>query len=178
MIHMKKILLLLLLIVAGQVIAEDYPSLLNVEIGKTFAHPNATAYKDVNRPTTQFRIPNYGKTKRIFPEYEIAYLNKSNAVAAVTAETATEYLAQCNKLKENLIQLAQVKFPNYVRTPITQRQLKGLEEYSKEGENTYYVLQCQQSYGPFWYLHFQIRGIKEDLQLKDAWSEFLSKNGR
>jgi hypothetical protein len=67
--------------------SDTYPSLLDVKIGEPFGHPNGHEKKDNNRPTTQFRVPNYGRTSGLFPEYQISYLNKNNSVSIVTAES-------------------------------------------------------------------------------------------
>ena len=172
---MRKFAFLLLLIVSGSVSANNYPTLLDVVIGQPFGHPNATANKDAGRPTTQYRVPNYGESEAIFSEYQIASINNTDAVVIVTGEAATASLSECNRLKEKAAQIIRVKFPNYVNTPISKSQLNGSREYSKEGANTYYVLSCQGTYGPFTYLHFQMRGIEEDRQLKAAWSKFFGK---
>ncbi len=175
---MKKFVFIVLLLSFGSVKAESYPALLDVVIGQAFEHPNALFNKDTRRPTTQYRVPNYGETKQIFQEYEVAYLNNSNAVAIVTGKVATKNLGECEKQKEKLAKLVKSKFPNYQETPVDKSNLGGPDEYSRHGANTYYVIQCQGSYGPFSYLSFQIRGIEEDRQLKAAWSEFFGKNER
>ncbi len=151
-----------------------YPSLLEVQIGTIFSHPRATENKDINRPTTQFRVPNYGVTSEVYPEYEVAYLNSSNSVVIVTANITTEGIKECLALKNRVLSLVKEKYPNHKSTPYQNSQLKSDKEYSEPGNNTYYVLNCQRRYGPFHTLHLQVRGIKEDAILKKAWGKFFA----
>jgi len=158
--------------------AAEYPSLFKVEVGKTFSHPNALQYKDTNRPITQFTAPNYGSSASLFPEYTISYLNKGNKVAIVTAEKATSSYKECSTLLEEAAKLAETVFPDYKSTPKEHSQLKSGNEYSSEGKDIYYVLRCQGGYGPFTYLHFQMRSISQDYELKAAWEDFFKSRNR
>lgn len=175
---MRKILLVLLTCVPTVLFATDYPDLFAVEAGKAFSHPGALQNKDTNRPTTQFRVPNYGSSATLFPEYEITYLNKNNKVAIVTAEKATSTWEQCRALKEEAAKLADRAFPDHKNTPKEHSQLKSGDEYSHEDRDIYYVLKCQGAYGPFAYLHFQMRSKTQDSELKAAWDEFFQSRNR
>ena len=152
---------------------EIYPSLLEVRIGHYFDHPQRSERKDSNRPTTQFRVPNYGPTKDLFPEYSISILNSTEHVSIITAEAVLRDISECDGKKEEILKWAFQKFPDHKPIPRAKSHLNGDGEYGLEASNTYFVLNCQGSYGPFWSIHFQIRGIEEDKLLKKAWSEFF-----
>ena len=158
--------------------AAEYLSLFEVEVGKAFSRPNALLNKDTNRPTTQFRVPNHGASATLFPEYTISYLNKSNKVAIVTAEKAARNWNQCGVLKEKAAKLATEAFPNYKNTPKELSQFKSGDEHSHNESGTYYVLRCEGTYGPFVYLHFQVRSKSQDIELKAAWDEFFKTKNR
>ena len=158
--------------------AAEYPPLFEVDVGKAFSHPDTLQYKDTNSPTTQFRVPNYGSSATLFPEYTISYLNKSNKVAIVTAEKATSSWKECSALQEEAAKLAETVFPDYKSTPKEYSQLKSSGEYSSEDEDIYYVLRCQGHYGPFAYLHFQMRSKSQDSELKAAWEDFFKSRNR
>jgi hypothetical protein len=154
---------------------EVYPSLFDVQIGKPFDHPRGQENKDINRPTTQFRVPNYGKTSVLFPEYQVSYLNKNYSVSIVTAESVSKSMTECMHKKEEALKLLKPAFPKYSPTPQEKSNLGGSNEFSASDENTYFVFQCQQSYGPFSTLHIQFRGVAQDKELKDAWNAFFNK---
>lgn len=152
---------------------ELYPSLLEVKIGHYFDHPQRSERKDSNRPTTQFRVPNYGPTKALFSEYSIAVLNSTENVSIITAEAVLRDITECEGKKEKVLNWAIQEFPDYKPIPRAKSHLNGEGEFGLEGSNMYFVLNCQGSYGPFWSIHFQMRGIEEDKLLKKAWSEFF-----
>ena len=145
---------------------EAYPSLLKIEIGTNFPHPQALLNKDTNRPTTQYQVPNYGEVVSIFSEYEIATLNTSNHIVIVSAKKTLKDYNSCNSYISQLKEMLKIKYPNYQEQE---------NKYSAPNNNIYYTLQCQQSYGPFWTLSLQFRGEKEDLALKKAWEDYFKK---
>lgn len=63
-------------------------------------------------------------------------------------------------------------------TPEEHSQLQSGGEYLAKGEDIYYVLRCQGSYGPFAYLQFQVRSISQDTELKAEWGEFFKSRNR
>ncbi len=153
--------------------SEIYPSLFEVKIGHHFDHPQRSDRKDNDRPTTQFRVPNYGPSKELFPEYSIAILNSTENVSIVTAEAVLKDIAECEVKKEKVLKWAYKKYPDHKLIPRAKSHLNGDGEYGLKGSNMYFVLNCQGSYGPFWSIHFQVRGVEEDRLLKKAWSEFF-----
>ncbi len=169
--EMKKILTLVLMLVPLVLSAAEYPSLLKIPVGERFSHPQGMQNKDKGRPTTQFRVPNHGNISSIFSEYSIAYLNATGHVVIVTAEKAVKNWEECESLKEKASLLISQAFPNYKSSPVSNSQLGAPGEFSLESADTYYVLRCQGSYGPFAYLHFQIRSKSQDIELKNAWDE-------
>jgi len=176
---MKKLFLVFLplLIFTGKVSSNEvYPSLLDVEIGKPFAHPRGTERKDIDRPTTQFRVPNYGQLQTLFPEFSVAYLNSSNAVAVVTAEKIYPDIKSCESSKTKLQGMLKELYPHHHLVSKQESPLKANSEYLASNENMYFSLNCRGSYGPFWSLHFQRRGLEEDSLLKKAWGKFLNKS--
>ena len=64
--NVKKNLIVIVLFVPAVLFADDYPELFSVKAGEVFSHPNALQNKDTNRPTTQFRVPNYGASSNLF----------------------------------------------------------------------------------------------------------------
>ena len=154
--------------------AEIYPSLLVVKIGEVFDHPQWAERKDNNRPTTQFRVPNYGKTKTLFSEYSVAILNSTNHVSIVTAEAVLADINECSDKKKLILNWVKDKFPSHISIPREKSHLDGDNEYGAANTNMYYVINCQASYGPFWSIHFQMRGTVEDQSLNAAWSKFLN----
>lgn len=97
-------------------LAAEYPDLLTLKVGEAFPHPKALQNKDTDRTTTQFRVPNYGSSAALFPEYKVSYLKKSNKVAIVTAEKATRGWKECGKKKEEAAKLAESAYPNFIHT--------------------------------------------------------------
>lgn len=145
-------------------------------MGKPFAHPRGTERKDIGRPTTQFRVPNYGQLQALFPEFSIAYLNSSNAIAIVTAEKVHLDTKSCHSSKTKLQKILKGLFPNHRLVPEQVSPIRSTSEYLDPSKNMYYSLNCRGSYGPFWSLHLQFRGLKEDELLKKAWDEYFNKS--
>lgn len=170
---MRYFLFLLLAVLSTVASANNYSSFLDVTIGQQFDHPDALSGKDTNRPATQFRVPNYGPTQKYFQEFSLTYLNSTNAVSIVTAEMVQQSLQACEKNKTDVAKLAKAKFPSHQPTSGAASQLGGSGEFSSAVDNTYYVIKCYRSGGPFWILQFQLRGIEQDVQLKKAWGEFF-----
>jgi len=154
--------------------AEIYPSLMDVKIGQYFNHPQRRERIDENSPTTQFRVPNYGSTKELFSEYQISILNSTENVAIVTAEAVLKDIGECPEIIERVSSWASEKYPGYKSIPSEKSQLLGDGEYGLDEKNTYYVIECRGTYGPFWSVHFQIRGIEQDKLLRKAWSKFIN----
>jgi hypothetical protein len=177
---MKKLFLVflpLLPIFTGNVSANEvYPSLLEVEVGKPFAHPRGTERKDIGRPTTQFKVPNYGRLHTLFPEFSVSYLNSSNAIAIVTADKVHPDTKSCQSSKTKLQEILKELFPNHRLVSQQDSPLRSTSEYLDPGNNMYYSLNCRGSYGPFWSLHLQFRGLEEDELLKKAWGEYFNKS--
>ena len=151
----------------------NYPSLLDVKIGQPFGHPNNSKPLDHQRPTTQFRVPNYGKSKTLFPEYQVVSLNSTNIVAIVTAEAAMATVDECweNRPKVN----SWIYGDNENIKPAQNDGSNLDKEKGVFDKNIYYTVECTQSYGPFWTLRLLIRGKEEDRQLKEAWEKFFNK---
>lgn len=168
---MKSTILLVTLLFSSSVLSAEYPALLDIIIGEPFGHPQGAQNRDEAQPTTQFRAPNHGPTAEFFPEFSVTYLNDSNEVAIVTAERVTASLNECQGIKDEWAKLVQTKFPNHLSASMETSQLQMPGEYSQSGNNFYYILRCQGSYGPFHYLHFQMRGIAQDEKLRSAWAE-------
>jgi len=172
---LKKYLLLLSAIFSFlTVIAHaEVPNLNTVLLGEAFPHPDTEKQLDIDRPTTQFKVPNYGEGSEIFSEYEVVILNSSKTIVIVSAANISYTQAECSdklKLFQNILQ---TRYKNYSLTEKGKKNLKDVTEYSSEGNNEYYGLDCVKSYGPFWTLHYQIRGIKEDELLKNEWEKYF-----
>ena len=177
---MEKLYLLflpLLLIFVGKVSANEvYPSLLEVEVGKPFAHPRGMERKDKDRPTTQFRVPNFGQLQDVFPEYSIVYLNSSNAIAIVTAEKVYPDIKSCQSSKAKMQEILKELYPHHSLVSEHESPLQANSEYVAPNKNMYFSLNCRGSYGPFWTMHLQFRGLEEDKLLKKAWDEYCNKS--
>ena len=156
-------------------LANDFPSLTEVGIGSPFPHPRADELSDQNRPTTQFKVPNYGLSKELFYEYQVAILNSSKKVVIASAEASFLTLSECQKSSEKLQQLVQFRFKGYKKAKGEEFNLTGVSTaYAKKGKNIFYTLNCIRRNGPFWILDFNIRGREEDKELNAAWQTFFS----
>lgn len=178
---MNKLIFVTLLFVASlhSAIAEElYPDLKSIKIGVPFTHPQADKSLDLNRPTTQLRVPNYGELSEIFPEYKIIVLNSTKQVVTVTAETVTRNILKCNELLKEFERYPQQRFPDFKTedSDSSERLGFGSKRFYKDGVNTYYNLTCTGSYGPFITLHYQLRGLAEDTQLKLAWEQMFKNS--
>jgi len=177
---MKKIVFLVLFSLSTQAFPTEsisYPNLEEVLIGVPFGHPQANKNPDSNRPTTQYRVPNYGVTSEFFPEYQIIILNEYKKVVTVTAERVTSSYSECNNLLKKFEKHPQESFPNFKSEDSRNSKRVGFGEkrFYSDSENTYYNLTCSGSYGPFVTLHYQIRGLSEDKELKKAWDIMFNR---
>ena len=155
-------------------LANEFPSLMDVEIGVAFPHPRADEFPNTNMPTTQFKVPNYGVSKELFSEYQVVILNSSRKVVIVSAEASFSTLSQCQERSSQLQNLMKVRFPGFKKEKGEKYNLKGVRDaFVKDGDNAFYTLNCIRSYGPFWILDFNIRGKKEDRELNAAWKRFF-----
>jgi hypothetical protein len=177
---MKKIyfvLLTLLISCISKVNAhETYPSLFEAQVGKPFYHPHGMGRKHASLPITQFKVPNYGQSKAFFPEYSISYLNSSSSIALITAERVYPDSEVCRNSKNKFREMLQRLYPKYRLVSEQESPLKTNNEYMAPNENTYFSLNCRNSYGPFWRLHFQFRGIREDGILEQAWDNHFNRS--
>ncbi len=173
---MKQILLAIFItFLSGLIHAGAHPNLLEVKIGETFAHPRANEFPDENRPTTQFKVPNYGTSKALFSEYEVVILNNSKKVVIASAEASFSTLQKCKNSSDNLQQILKHRFSDFKNVKGEEFSLTGVNTaYAKEEENSFYTLNCIRRNGPFWILDFNIRGKLEDKELKSAWKMYFS----
>ena len=110
----KIIALFVMTIISANLNAEYYPNLNTLSIGTPFPKTYDKIFSDTDRPTTQFNVPNYGKSSNVFPEYEVVILNSTNEVVVAAARAAMLTNEMC---KENLAQIksfAETRFDNYV----------------------------------------------------------------
>jgi len=174
---MKRITITFLATLASSLVnAAEYPNLDTIEIGKAFPHPRADAFPDLNRPTTQYKVPNYGSTKDIFSEYQVVILNEVKKVVIVSAEASFATDKACEDNKKKLKSIIQARFPGFNEREGKELNLRGIRSaYVKDDVNTFYTLNCMRKYGPFAILDYHIRGKKEDKELNAAWKTFFSK---
>jgi len=163
-------------LVSSLLAENSYPSLLNVEIGQKYDYQDGIFNMDDNRPSTQFKVPNYGETKEYFPEYQVILFNSNKNVSSVSAERAVENYEVCNHLRLKVKPLIDKRFPDHYKKSDGNKavQLPYLNAYVREGDNIFYILSCRGSYGPFATLHFEMRGEKEDKEMKKYYTEFFS----
>ena len=154
-------------------LADNYPNLDAINIGEAFPHPNANAFPESDRPTTQFRVPNYGDTSELFPEYEVVILNSTKEVVVVSARISVTTSQACKEKLENFRKHLDENFKNYSQASEDEIDIKGLTAYTHNGENSYYTIDCIRSHGPFWNLEYQIRGKNEDKELNASWEQFF-----
>ena len=156
LIKLFKLLCWLIVLFSFDVLAENFPNLDTVHIGEAFSHPNANAFPDSDRPTTQFRVPNYGDTSDLFPEYEVVILNSTKDVVIVSARFAVETSQACEEKLEKFRGHLSKRFKNYNQASEGELKITGLTAYTLNGENSYYTIDCSRSYGPFglWSINF------------------------
>lgn len=170
--------LLALLLMCSYSFAEElYLSLGSIKHGSPFPDPYNELRLGRNKPITQFKVPNYGDESKIFPEYEVVILDSNKNVVIVTAELVTRSDIECKKLLKEFEKYSQEKFPDYKIEDSDNSKRVGFGEkrFYKDSENTYYNLTCIGKTGPFITLHYQIRGLIEDEQLKLAWEQVFKE---
>ncbi len=160
-------------IVSASLNAENFPNLNALTIGSPFPQKYDKTFSDTDRPTTQFNVPNYGKSSNVFPEYEVVILNSTNEVVVAAARAAMSTHEMCKENKAQIKSFAEKRFDNYVLAKEGEVEIEGPSAYINEDENTYYTLDCYRSRGPFWTLEYQLRGKNEDSELKNAWNNFF-----
>ncbi|MFK7977552.1 MAG: hypothetical protein AB8C02_15555 [Halioglobus sp.] len=171
---LKKAFLLFLVFPCAALAELNISSLLDVLPGGRYVPPiGSEMIYDDERPTTQFESPNRGRTKAVFPKYELTLINDSASIAIVSANSPTQNLEDCQSKLGDTSEVLSKKFGGYARTSAAESQLGGSNEYSKVGQDIYYILECSKKYGPFWMLHFQMRSKAQDKFLKAAWEEYL-----
>jgi hypothetical protein len=154
---------------------EAYPSLLDVVVGQPFKYVDNNYPLDNHRPTTQFRVPNYGRTQELYPEFQVTILNATNNVVVISAEAAMQTSEDCLANRPIVQSWIYDSNQGYKPIPRNESQLNSNNEIGNSDNNTYYTVECSRSYGPFWTLHLMVRGKKEDGQLKAAWKEFFAE---
>ena len=137
------------------------------------APPGTELVLDSDRPTTQFVSPNDDSMSDLFPSFKVALLSNTEAIAFVTAEAPVRSLQECNSKLGTGYRIISEYYQGFSNTPPSDSQLGGSNEFSKSGEDVYFVYECVKGYGPYWTLHFQVRSQAQDSALKAPWDAYF-----
>ncbi|WP_299769942.1 hypothetical protein [uncultured Pseudoteredinibacter sp.] len=142
------------------------PGILNVKIGAVFPikAKNHETHKN-GRPTIQFRVPNSGVTKEVFPEYEVTILRDGYEVAIVTARKSFFDIKSCDDSQTKALAWLKKVIPN------PKLDSDG-HTYIDSNVNTFATLSCSyKGASPFPELQLQFRGVAQDGKLEKAWAQ-------
>ncbi len=148
------------------------PDMLSIAIGSEFPDKspfnNQTSEKP--RPTLQFRVPNSGESKELFPEYEVAILRSTNEVSIISGRSVFTDMPACEKNKLIAAKWVENIIPN-AKLNVQARM------YSSESSNIFATLSCSyRDSSPYPMLELQFRGKEQDKKLEAAWQSYLQKH--
>jgi len=147
------------------------PSIFEIEIGKAYpAKPRSFSEEYKPRlPTRQFKAPNSGNSAVLFPEYEVIVTRKTNEVSVLTARKVFESDFLCQESMAVVQTWIADRFTGLKYSP-------GQHSYNSAIRNEIVSLNCVYTNDdPFPILEFEIRGKKQNAELKAAWGEYLAK---
>lgn len=149
----------------------DVPSLFDVEIGTKYPVKSPVrddSMSNDDRPTIQFLAPNSGITKELFPEYEVVITKSTNEISIISARHIFENIAECDYGKQIAIDWISMQFTNLNYSVLR-------PNYSSPSANIYINVGCSYTDSdPFPTLEYQVRGRKQDEDLKNAWEQFFA----
>ena len=147
------------------------PDMLSISIGGEF--PDKSSFKNQGsekpRPILQFRVPNSGESKQLFPEYEVAILRSNNEISIISGRSVYADLPDCEKNKDIAASWVAKVIPNAKLSSQTR-------VYGSESSNVFASLSCSyRDESPYPVLELQFRGKKQDKNLEVAWQSYFKK---
>ena len=148
------------------------PDMLSVTIGGEF--PDKSPFNNQSsekpRPTLQFRVPNSGESKELFPEYEVAILRSTNEISIISGRSVFPDMPACEKNKVAAEEWVAKLIPNAKLNSQTRM-------YSSESSNVFATLSCSyRDSSPYPMLELQFRSKEQDKKLEAAWQSYYQKH--
>ena len=145
------------------------PDMLSIAIGSEF--PDKSTFKNQNsekpRPTLQFRVPNSGESKELFPEYEVTILRSTNEISIISGRSVFSDMPACEKNKVVAAKWVAKIIPNAKLNAQTR-------SHTSESSNVFATLSCSyRDSSPYPMLELQFRGKAQDKKLEAAWKSYF-----